>query len=53
MGVGNIANKAVAIAVGATFECRARNRIFLHGQPFDAHIYSLVPTASILPTVIT
>ena len=31
------------IAAGATFECRARNRIFLHGQPLDAHIYALIP----------
>lgn len=44
MGVGNTASEAVAIAAGATFECRARNRIFLHSQPIDAHIYSLVPT---------
>ncbi|MDF5704976.1 GNAT family N-acetyltransferase [Aeromonas hydrophila subsp. hydrophila] len=44
MGVGNSASEAVAIAAGATFECRARNRIFLHGQPIDGHIYSLVPT---------
>ncbi len=43
MGVGNSASEAVAIAAGATFECRARNRIFLHGQPIDAHIYALVP----------
>ncbi|WP_113720757.1 GNAT family N-acetyltransferase [Aeromonas salmonicida] len=42
MGVGNTASEAVAIAAGATFECRARNRIFLHGQPLDAHIYTLV-----------
>ncbi|MGR1199494.1 GNAT family N-acetyltransferase [Aeromonas hydrophila] len=48
MGIGNIASEAVAIAAGATFECRARNRIFLHGQPLDAHIYSLVPNASFL-----
>ncbi len=33
MGVGNSASEAVAIAAGATFECRARNRIFLHGHP--------------------
>ncbi|HDZ8828407.1 TPA: GNAT family N-acetyltransferase [Aeromonas dhakensis] len=43
MGVGNSASEAVAIAVGATFECRARNRIFLHGQPLDANVYSLIP----------
>lgn len=44
MGVGNSASEAVAIAAGATFECLARNRIFLHGQPLDAHIYSLIPS---------
>lgn len=44
MEVGNTASEAVAIAIGATFECRARNRIFLHGQPINALIYSLVPT---------
>ncbi|WP_323981505.1 GNAT family N-acetyltransferase [Aeromonas media] len=44
MGVGNAASEAVAIAAGATFECRARNRIFLHDQPLDAHIYALLPT---------
>jgi ribosomal-protein-serine acetyltransferase len=43
MGVGNSASEAVAIAAGATFECRARNRIFLHDQPMDAHVYSLIP----------
>jgi ribosomal-protein-serine acetyltransferase len=43
MGVGNSASEAVAIASDATFECRARNRIFLHNRSFDAHIYSLVP----------
>lgn len=43
MGVGNTASEAVAVAAGANFECRARNRIFLHGQPIDAHVYVLVP----------
>lgn len=43
MGVGNTASEAVAIAAGATFECRAKNRIFLHGQPLDANVYSLIP----------
>ncbi len=45
MGVGNTASEAVAIAAGATFECRARNRIFLHYLPFDALVYSLVPAS--------
>ena len=44
MGVNNAASEAVAIAAGATFECRARNRIFLHNRPLDAHVYSLAPT---------
>ncbi|MGY3916831.1 GNAT family N-acetyltransferase [Aeromonas australiensis] len=44
MGVGNNASEAVAIAAGATFECRARNRIFLHSQPLDALIYSIIPS---------
>ena len=44
MGIGNIASEAVAIAAGATFECRARNRIFLHGQPLNANVYSLIPS---------
>ncbi len=43
MGIGNSASEAIAIAAGAAFECRARNRIFLHGQPLDAHIYILAP----------
>ncbi|CAJ1854137.1 GNAT family N-acetyltransferase [Aeromonas jandaei] len=42
MGIGNSASEAVAIAAGATFECRARNRIFLHDQPMGAYVYSLV-----------
>ena len=48
MGVGNTASEAVAIAAGATFECRAKNRIFLHGQPIDAQLYSLVPAERFL-----
>ena len=31
MGIGNFVSEAVAIAVGANFECRARNCINLHG----------------------
>lgn len=40
MGVGNTASEAVAIAAGATFECRVRNRIFLHDQPLDTYIFT-------------
>ncbi len=50
MGVGNTASEAVAIAAGATFECRAKNRIFLHGQPLDAHVYSLIPAKKKIQT---
>ena len=48
MGIGNTASEAVAIAAGATFECRARNRIFLHGQSMDAHVYDINPTDQLL-----
>ncbi len=43
MGVGNSASEAVAIAAGATFECRARNRIFLHGHPLMRLFIPLFP----------
>lgn len=43
--VGNVASEAVAIASGAKHECVARNRLFLHGKPVDAHVFSLVPDA--------
>ncbi len=47
MGVGNTASEAVAMAAGATFECRARNRIFLHGHPLDANTYLIIRHSSI------
>lgn len=43
VAVGNVASQAVAIAAGATHECVARNRVFLHGRPADAHVFSLTP----------
>ncbi|NML27451.1 GNAT family N-acetyltransferase [Zoogloea dura] len=43
VALGNVASEAVAIATGATRECVARNRVFLHGRPADAHVFSLTP----------
>jgi RimJ/RimL family protein N-acetyltransferase len=41
VAVGNVASQAVATSSGATHECVARHRVFLHGKPTDAHVYSL------------
>lgn len=41
--LGNVASEAVAVSVGATRECIARNRVFLHGKPADAHVFALTP----------
>ncbi len=43
MAVGNAPSLAVARKAGATYECLARNRLRLHGQPIDAHVLSLLP----------
>lgn len=40
---GNRASRAVAEKLGATFECVARNRLFVRGAPLDAALYSLIP----------
>ena len=39
----NLASKKVAQALGATWECTARNRLYFQGKPHDAEVYSLVP----------
>jgi ribosomal-protein-serine acetyltransferase len=39
----NCASRAVAEKIGATFECVARNRLFVRGVPLDAAVYSLIP----------
>ena len=39
----NKASARVAEALGATFECEARNRLYFQGRPHDAFVYSLVP----------
>ena len=39
----NVASRRVAEKVGAVFECFARNRLFVRGEPRPAALYSLVP----------
>ena len=39
----NKASARVAEAIGATFECEARNRLYFQGRPHNAFVYSLVP----------
>lgn len=41
--VGNEPSRGVAARSGAVHECVARNRLKLHGQFTDAHVFSLVP----------
>lgn len=40
---GNLASIAVARKTGATYECLARNRLQLHGQPVAGHVFSFTP----------
>lgn len=40
---GNVGSQRVAQALGATFECTARNRLHVHGHAHDAMVYSLTP----------
>ena len=39
----NIASQKVAASLGATRECQAKNRLYFHGKPHDAIVYSLIP----------
>lgn len=39
----NIASQRVALSLGATRECEARNRLYFQGRPHDAVVYSLLP----------
>lgn len=43
MSVKNSASRQVAMNAGAEFEGTLRNRLLLHGQCHDAHLYSLIP----------
>ena len=43
VAVGNIASEGVAVKSTALRECVARNRLYLHDEPVQAHIFSLVP----------
>ena len=40
----NFASQRVAESLGATRECQARNRLYFHGEPHDAFVYSLAPS---------
>ncbi len=46
VAVGNTASAAVARQAGAQWECTARNRLWLHGGPVAADVFSLVPQAT-------
>ena len=39
----NEASQRVARSIGATQECLARNRLYFHGKPHDAYVFSVVP----------
>jgi len=41
---GNDASSAVALKLGASFECVARHRLVVHGRPVAARVYSLIPS---------
>lgn len=41
---GNHASQGVARAAGAQFECVARNRLMIRGEPVAASVFSLIPT---------
>jgi RimJ/RimL family protein N-acetyltransferase len=43
--VDNIASRRVAEKAGAQFECVARNRLVIHGEPMAAAVYSLIPSS--------
>lgn len=43
MSVQNPGSRQVAVKAGAHLEGTLRNRLRLHGQTHDAHLYSLVP----------
>lgn len=39
----NVSSQKVAESIGAIRECEARSRLYFHGNPHDAIVYSLVP----------
>ena len=49
VAVGNVASEGVAIKSGALRESIARNRLYIHGKPVSAHIFSLVPSRLAAP----
>lgn len=43
VAVANLPSLGVAHKCGAIHECVARNRLMVHGEPTDAHVFSLIP----------
>ena len=41
---GNLPSLRIAEKLGSVREGLLRNRAYLHGSPYDAHMYSLIPT---------
>ena len=39
----NVASRRVAERAGAKFEAVVRNRLVMHGNAYDAALYSIVP----------
>jgi ribosomal-protein-serine acetyltransferase len=46
---GNDASSAVALQVGASFECLARHRLVVHNTLVAARVYSLIPSDTLGP----
>lgn len=44
VAVDNVPSQRVAEKAGATYEGTLRNRILIHGRPFDAKMYSIIPS---------
>ena len=43
VAVDNLASRRVAEKIGAVYECIARNRLVVRGQPIRAAVYSIIP----------
>jgi RimJ/RimL family protein N-acetyltransferase len=43
MSVKNAASQGVAVGAGAQFEGTMKNRLMLHGNTHDAHLYAITP----------
>jgi RimJ/RimL family protein N-acetyltransferase len=45
MSTRNVASRKVAEKSGAVYEAELKNRLFLHGEPHNAYLYSLTPAS--------